>query len=148
MKTTKRSLIDINTADEKQLVSELKISPRLVKRIIAFRPYKSTDQLNQVWGIDPATLERLQTLIYVESEVLPEQDETSTAPEATEIEVTSTDQETITDFEEPFQPIEPKPKKVKEKDKTNSILNLLLFFIILIGAFFRFNGNNWDVNKH
>ncbi len=148
MKTTKHTLIDINTADEKLLVSELKISPRLAKRIIAFRPYKSIDQLNQVWGIDPATLERLQTLICVASEVLVEQDEASTTPEETEIEVTSADQETITDFEEPFQPIEPKPQKVKEKDKTNSNLNILLFFIILIGAFFRFNGNNWDLNKH
>ena len=50
MGTKIQPLININTADEVQLSSKLKISQRLAKRIIAFRPYSSIDQLNQVWG--------------------------------------------------------------------------------------------------
>ena len=68
MKTTQHPLIDINTADEKLLTTSLKISLRLAKRIIAFRPYKTIDQLNQVWGVDSATLERIKTHCKIESE--------------------------------------------------------------------------------
>ncbi|MBA4384662.1 MAG: hypothetical protein C0410_07990 [Anaerolinea sp.] len=163
MKSKIHSLIDINTADEKQLVSELKINLRLAKRIIAFRPYKTIDLLNQVWGIDTLTLERIQNLIKVESDV-PVEPTTLTAqsaetelsteqveilPSVIEPEVPTTNSEFISPssiFDE--SPHQKEPVERKEKDKANSTLNLALFFIILIGAFFRFSGINWDQNTH
>lgn len=149
MGTNKQSLIDINTAAEDILVSKLKINLRLAKRIIAFRPYQTIDQLNQVWGIDAPTLERIKSLVTLESELASQPIETNTFPieseppnvivETAPIEPGFTESPFTDDIE---------PEKHKVKDNTNSNLNILLFFIILIGGFFRFSGINWDQNKH
>jgi len=69
------SLINLNTVDETQLVKKLQISSRLAKRIIALRPYPSVDQLKNVWGIDPDTLQRILSLVYAgENERIPDQE--------------------------------------------------------------------------
>lgn len=147
MGTKEHALIDINTSDEQLLVSKLKISLRLAKRIIAFRPYLSIDQLNQVWGIDDKTLERIRSLVKIESdqsadaaEPLHSFEESITVVSDSTI-VSTVEENKGTLFADEAGP-------VKIKDKANSNLNLLLFCIILIGAFFRFNGTNWDLNKH
>ncbi|MHB8089792.1 MAG: glycosyltransferase family 39 protein, partial [Anaerolineaceae bacterium] len=131
------------------LTTSLKISLRLAKRIIAFRPYKTIDQLNQVWGVDSATLERIKTHCKIESEEPIQTIEISPSPVEPEPQL-STAHFTISNevLEESVLATDIKEPQVKEKDKDNSNLNFLLFFIILIGAFFRFNGINWDLNKH
>ncbi|MDP3450220.1 MAG: helix-hairpin-helix domain-containing protein, partial [Anaerolineaceae bacterium] len=144
MKSRQHLLVDINTADEKLLSSSLKISLRLSKRIIAFRPYKSIDQLNQVWGIDPLTLDRIKTLVKIESK---------NPNQPNDVFITADEPESRLSTLEPaaYEMIEESSsvtKPAKAVDKDNSNLNLLLFFIILIGAFFRFSGINWDLNKH
>jgi hypothetical protein len=57
------SLTDLNTADEDVLVQKLNISSRVAKRIITLRPYETVEQLNKVWGIDPAVLQRIVSLV-------------------------------------------------------------------------------------
>lgn len=144
MKSRQHLLVDINTADEKLLSSSLKISLRLSKRIIAFRPYKSIDQLNQVWGIDPLTLDRIKTLVKIESENPNQPNDVFITADEPESRLSTLEPATYEMIEESSSVTEP----AKAVDKDNSNLNLLLFFIILIGAFFRFSGINWDSNKH
>ena len=57
MRPTSKPGIDINLASENELVKVLKISPRLARRIISLRPFTSFDQIDQIWGIDPQTLQ-------------------------------------------------------------------------------------------
>ena len=79
MTNKSKTLIDLNTSDEKTLISELRISSRLAKRILALRPYQSVDQLSHVWGIEPKILARIRTLVMVQSAEtnLPPEKETS-----------------------------------------------------------------------
>ena len=60
--------LDLNKVDEQTLVQRLKITPRLARRILAFRPYQSVEQLNKVWGIDPETLQRILASVTVQLE--------------------------------------------------------------------------------
>lgn len=146
MATKSPSLIDINTADEKLLISRLKINPRLSKRIIALRPFQSIEQLNQVWGIDEATLKRIVPLIKFESEPMPSlsialesPEEMITQPQIIQVVSPISDE---TSIEESL------PEKKKEISKPTWKLNLVLLFIFLAGAYFRFSGLNWDDNHH
>ena len=59
------SLTDLNTADEDVLAQKLQVSIRIARRIITLRPYQTVDQLNKVWGIEPAVLQRIISLVSV-----------------------------------------------------------------------------------
>ena len=59
-------LIDINKANETQLQSISGIGAMLAGRIIAGRPYKSVEDLLNVKGIGPKTLEKMRPYITVD----------------------------------------------------------------------------------
>jgi competence protein ComEA len=63
-------LVNINTADAAQLETLPGIGPSLAGRIIAYReangPFASVDDITQVSGIGPATLEEIRDLITTE----------------------------------------------------------------------------------
>ena len=151
----KKAPLDINLADEQVLVSKLKINQRLAKRIIAFRPYQSIDDLNRVWGLDEATLERIRSLAKVEGEPQPLEAEPQIQPTEIIKKAEPVAPEKKTDDLAPSTP-EPqkpapaeKPIKVKTpKTKSERRLDFLLVLIFIAAAFFRFSGLNWDQNRH
>ena len=55
-----QSLLDLNTANEKELQSIKGIGPVLAERIIAGRPYRTVDDLLKVKGIGPKNLENIR----------------------------------------------------------------------------------------
>ncbi|MDD9858547.1 MAG: helix-hairpin-helix domain-containing protein, partial [Gammaproteobacteria bacterium] len=57
--------LDLNRATRAQLESIKGIGPTLAERIIAARPYSSTDALLKVRGIGPATLRKIQPYVTV-----------------------------------------------------------------------------------
>ena len=63
------ALVDINTADEPTLETLNGVGPALAAAIIQFRtdqgPFTSVDQLDEVSGIGPATLEKLRPQVTV-----------------------------------------------------------------------------------
>jgi competence ComEA-like helix-hairpin-helix protein len=61
-------LIDINKANETQLQSISGIGAMLAGRIIAGRPYKSVEDLLNVKGIGPKTLEKMRPYITVDQQ--------------------------------------------------------------------------------
>ena len=60
-----QSLLDLNTATEKELQSIKGIGPVLAARIIAGRPYKSVDDLQKVKGIGQKILEEIRPYFVV-----------------------------------------------------------------------------------
>ncbi len=158
------SPIDVNTADKKELVKKLGISPRLADRIIALRPYQSVDQLKKVWGIDPGTLQRIVLAAVVSQPEIPPELSLERIPNPPEInplkenvqeqpaaspQSASIKKEELlpaNEFEEPvIQPaIHMLPKVIKTSWKTS----LVLVLILLVGGYFRFTGLNWDQNHH
>ena len=58
----KKTLIDLNSASEKELESIKGIGPALAKKIVAGRPYKSVDDLSKA-GIPAKTIEALKPLV-------------------------------------------------------------------------------------
>ena len=62
------TIIDINKASETELQSIHSIGPVLAGRIIAARPYKNVDELLNVKGIGPVTLEKIRPYITVEQQ--------------------------------------------------------------------------------
>ncbi len=78
---TKRELVsgvNINTASVERLQTLPKIGPVLAERIVDYRsqngPFRSKNDLTQVNGIGPKTLERLRERIIVEKPVAYEKD--------------------------------------------------------------------------
>jgi competence protein ComEA len=67
--TTAPDLVNINTATAEQLDALPSIGPTYAKRIVDYRnahgPFKSIDDLGEVSGIGPATLEKIRTLVTV-----------------------------------------------------------------------------------
>src|SRR4030042_5951888 len=63
-----QSLLDLNTATEKELQSIKGIGPVLAERIIAGRPYKSVDDLLKVKGIGPKILETIRPYFLISTE--------------------------------------------------------------------------------
>jgi YYY domain-containing protein len=149
--------IDLNTVEKGVLVKKLKISRRLAERIIALRPYKSVDQLNTIWGIDPVELQRIKSLVSVthqniitdlsvrENPILPD----IVAYPAGQVPNINTiypePKETLGSISvaQPYSP-PPSPKAVKTSWKVSFTLILILF----LAAYFRFTGLNWDQNQH
>ncbi len=62
------NIIDINKASETELQSINGIGPVLAGRIIAGRPYKNVEELLNVSGIGPKTLEKIRPYITVEQQ--------------------------------------------------------------------------------
>ena len=60
------NIIDINKANETELQSLNGIGPVLAGRIIAGRPYKNVEDLLNISGIGPKTLEKIRPYITVE----------------------------------------------------------------------------------
>jgi len=59
------ALLDLNSATFEELQKLPGIGPKLAERIIAHRPYKTVEGLDEVSGIGPATLKRLEPLVRV-----------------------------------------------------------------------------------
>jgi YYY domain-containing protein len=145
--------IDLNVADEDELVKKLKISRRLANRIIALRPYHSVEELNKIWGIDPEVLQRIIPLVSVaQQEAIPDLP-VKAPPISIEIAAPHVEQEPTINpkITEPKQApsstfaarsTSPKEKKISWK------VSLTLVLILLIGAYFRFTGLNWDQGQH
>ncbi len=151
------STIDLNTTAEDVLVKKLQISSRLAKRIISLRPYQSVEQLNKIWGIDPAILERITPLVSVNQQEIipaPTAEETPVLPEIeshpleqepkVSLQIPEPKQTVIPIVEAQPTPPQPSPKVKKISWKTSAVLVLIL----LIGAYFRFTGLNWDEGQH
>jgi competence ComEA-like helix-hairpin-helix protein len=60
-----QSLLDLNTATEKELQSIKGIGPVLAQRIIAGRPYRTVDDLLKVKGIGPKSLENIRRYFVI-----------------------------------------------------------------------------------
>ena len=60
-----QSLLDLNTASEKELQSIKGIGPVLAERIIAGRPYRTVDDLLKVKGIGPKKLKNIRSYFVV-----------------------------------------------------------------------------------
>ncbi|PKO13037.1 MAG: hypothetical protein CVU39_21100 [Chloroflexi bacterium HGW-Chloroflexi-10] len=59
MNQNSQTLLALNTLSEEQLVEFFNLSPRLAKRIIAMRPYSSFEQIDQIWGLDLVTKQKI-----------------------------------------------------------------------------------------
>ncbi len=64
------SKINLNNISEEKLIKVLAISARLAKRIIAFRPITSISQLDQIWGLDSGTKQKIADFFDLDSEVV------------------------------------------------------------------------------
>ena len=155
--------MDINTAEENELVKNLRITHRLAKRIIALRPFQSLDQLNSVWGIEPVLLTRIQPLFTINNQgnEFVEQEKIETF--RPNVIVSSKDVERkYLDSQQASRKVVD-PAFLKEDDsssnrinsehfikteKSSWKINLAIVVILLVGAYFRFTGLNWDQNQH
>lgn len=67
--TANSSLVDINTADATRLQTIKGVGPVMAQRIIDYRtangPFTSVDQLQQVSGVGPKTLEKMRGQVTV-----------------------------------------------------------------------------------
>jgi YYY domain-containing protein len=151
------SIIDLNTVEEAVLVKKLKISRRLASRIIALRPYYSLDQLKEIWGINPEVLDRILPFIRVPQQIiipdLSKEKESdlsgiNNVPEEGEPKLISisTEQKNKSPSFLPDPSISQHSANRGEKFSWKVIMGLAL--ILIIGAFFRFTGLNWDQGQH
>lgn len=61
---TQKALVDLNKASEKELEALPGVGPATSKKIVANRPYKSTDELSKA-GLSAKTIETLKPLVTV-----------------------------------------------------------------------------------
>lgn len=79
---TKKSLVDLNSASEKELEALPGVGPATSKKIVANRPYKSVDELSKA-GISAKTIETIKPLVTVGSTTPPKEAATkASAPPA------------------------------------------------------------------
>jgi len=76
-----KTLIDLNTASEKELEGIKGVGPATAKKIIAGRPYKSVDDLKKA-GIPDKTIESLKPLVKVGAAPAPAKPAAETKPAA------------------------------------------------------------------
>ncbi len=130
---------NLNTIEEKDLISILSISPRLAKRIIALRPYSSFDRLDQIWGLDEESKKNIKDYFFVEPvEIIEkpiESEESSGSVDLVQ--------------KDKILPKTSIPQKQKtDLSRSSWFSSALLLLIFLLGAYFRFIGINWDEGKH
>jgi YYY domain-containing protein len=151
-----RSTIDLNTADEQQLIQHLGISSRQARRIMALRPYQSVDDLSNIWGIDLAVLQRIVPLVHVAqpasqpdlqstAELVPSDRPSQPVEAALQTQLPAS----LVELSQLSEPDQPAPSSLpKPKSKTSWKTNLALVLILVLGAYFRLTGLNWDNNQH
>ncbi len=126
------SLTDLNTADEEALARKLQVSPRLARRIIALRPYKSVEELNRVWGLDPAVLQRI-LIGEIRLKTL------SKVAKVRELPLNRSE------MGWKYRSRVPRTfASASKAEKASWQTSVLLVLILLVGAYFRFTGLNWD----
>jgi competence protein ComEA len=76
-----KTLIDLNTASEKELEDIKGVGPATAKKIIAGRPYKSVDELKKA-GIPDKTIESMKPLVKVGTATSPAKPAAETKPAA------------------------------------------------------------------
>jgi len=133
------SLTELNTADEEVLVRKLKISSRLAKRMMGLRPYQSLEEIDKVWGIDTATLQRIKALVGESESEVDSDSEAGDLSDSSPVEEADS-QVKADDLLQPAQ--------LEQAEKPNWKINLLLLLIFAFGAYFRFTGLNWDDGQH
>jgi YYY domain-containing protein len=151
MSHTSKPAIDFNSASEKELIQVLQVSPRLARRIISMRPFKSFDQLDQIWGLDPQTLQKIHEKFTLPAVEAAQDSALTFSGEPREAESslaagTSVREDlpaAIAASAEPLPEMESRPKSPSSW-KTN----LVFILILLVGAVFRFSGLNWDDSLH
>jgi competence protein ComEA len=67
---TKKALIDLNTASEKELEAIKGIGPAMAKKIVAGRPFKSVDDLTKA-GIPAKTVDGMKPFVTIGSSTAP-----------------------------------------------------------------------------
>jgi competence protein ComEA len=72
---TKKPLVDLNSASEKELEALPGVGPATTKKIVANRPYKSVDELSKA-GLSAKTIETLKPLVTVGSTTPPKESAT------------------------------------------------------------------------
>ncbi|MBE0685942.1 MAG: helix-hairpin-helix domain-containing protein, partial [Anaerolineaceae bacterium] len=131
--------ININVVRQEELESILSISPRLAKRIIALRPYSSFNRLDQVWGLDEESRQKIKDYFFVEPvEIIEnpiESEESSGSAELVQKD------KTLLEASIP-------QKKKPDHSRSTWFSSVILILIFLLGAYFRFTGINWDEGKH
>ena len=79
---TQKALVDLNKASEKELEALPGVGPATSKKIVANRPYKSSDELSKA-GLSAKTIETLKPLVTVGSVTPPKEPATkASAPAA------------------------------------------------------------------
>jgi len=134
MNQSPESSLDLNSTDQKTLITRLEISAEQAKRILERRPYQSIEQLSLVEGLDPETLARITPHLMVEplAQVL--------TPE-TPLDLPAASSQPTDEALIP-----PAPAIVSRNPSWKT--NFLLILVLLIGAYFRLTGINWDQNHH
>jgi len=130
---------NLNNINQKDLETILSISPRLAKRIIALRPYSSYDRLDQVWGLDEETRQKIKDLVFIQP------------VEITEKPIESGEFSSYAEYvqKDKMLPEASIPQKQKpDHSRSSWFSSLLLIIIFIFGAYFRVSGINWDGGKH
>jgi YYY domain-containing protein len=164
-------MIDLNSADVETLVRQLRISPRLARRIVAMRPFESMTDLQKVWGMDAKTYAWLVEQATVSPPPTgvpsPTQEEPPRTPlrsveqvglESPPLVVTHAPGETVR-VSPPGKPEMPEssrpsllvpPQTVPARPPVKPARRFIwaLFAILLCGAYLRFVGLNWDAGQH
>ncbi|MDD5371024.1 MAG: helix-hairpin-helix domain-containing protein, partial [Anaerolineaceae bacterium] len=157
-----RTPIDLNSASEEDLTHNLKLTPRLAKRVVLMRPYARVEDLSKVWGMDANTLTRILPLVVLGPKVEHASELGSSLPGAVEPEQGVRAESSGPIETESSRPptgwvegsIEPSPLRtaIEKPERVSRIWSKKIVFpllaILLIGAFFRFAGLNWDQNQH
>ena len=168
MTDKKPLMIDLNNSNEKEIAHSLNISIRLARRIISMRPYNSVEDLNRIWGLDDDIRHRIQSLAFFSPKTSSNlrSDEESGIYDKEKIQPTTTSINDSLDYgdSEDIQSGKDKsrellsqelPSKVvldesidETKPKISWKINFILILILMVAAYFRFNGINWDDNHH
>ena len=165
-------MIDLNSADVDILVRQLRISPRLARRIVAMRPFESVTDLQKVWGMDAKTYARLveratvsppptvapapareavpRTPLGGVEQVGPEPPPPAVtrAPEETVSEALSPGKLEARELPQPSLQMPPQTMPVRPPVKPARKFIWALLAIVLCGAYLRFVGLNWDAGQH
>jgi len=155
---------DLNFITEEKLAKKLNISLRVAKRILAFRPFKNKSQLDQIWGLDLETKQKIIELFDFESDQKAKESTSEIEVEKSGPLIVENLQNLSPELADENANLNPKIldtlpqpeidnkerllKNTKQKSKPSWKTIILLLAIFLLGAAFRFYGINWDANFH